>query len=123
MQDTYEQEESSMRDGMGDDVFFFFQAEDGIRDVAVTGVQTCALPILWMTLRRRVGVESMLLRTTSMWPSLKMSPKAAPRAQTTEARPLPVAGGTSWNLAPSRLRKSCGRCAHVVPQSRLSAMG
>src|SRR2546422_628125 len=27
-------------------VFFFFQAEDGIRDVAVTGVQTCALPIL-----------------------------------------------------------------------------
>src|SRR5687768_5050361 len=27
-------------------VYFFFQAEDGIRDVAVTGVQTCALPIL-----------------------------------------------------------------------------
>src|SRR2546429_5043025 len=26
-------------------LFFFFQAEDGIRDVAVTGVQTCALPI------------------------------------------------------------------------------
>src|SRR2546429_3907796 len=26
-------------------VIFFFQAEDGIRDVAVTGVQTCALPI------------------------------------------------------------------------------
>src|SRR5205085_7859934 len=30
-----------------DDVccFFFFQAEDGIRDLTVTGVQTCALPI------------------------------------------------------------------------------
>src|SRR5258706_11471396 len=28
--------------------FFFFQAEDGIRDWSVTGVQTCALPIyLW----------------------------------------------------------------------------
>src|SRR5438093_11411581 len=26
--------------------FFFFQAEDGIRDWSVTGVQTCALPIL-----------------------------------------------------------------------------
>src|SRR5262249_57343618 len=26
-------------------VFFFFQAEDGIRDWSVTGVQTCALPI------------------------------------------------------------------------------
>src|SRR2546429_878480 len=30
----------------GSRFFFFFQAEDGIRDVAVTGVQTCALPIL-----------------------------------------------------------------------------
>src|SRR2546429_9371999 len=30
--------------------FFFFQAEDGIRDVAVTGVQTCALPILFCCL-------------------------------------------------------------------------
>src|SRR5256884_5273060 len=29
---------------------FFFQAEDGIRDVAVTGVQTCALPICWRSL-------------------------------------------------------------------------
>src|SRR5207248_6800409 len=26
----------------------FFQAEDGIRDRTVTGVQTCALPIFWM---------------------------------------------------------------------------
>src|SRR5699024_12213667 len=29
--------------------FFFFQAEDGIRDRNVTGVQTCALPILFTT--------------------------------------------------------------------------
>src|SRR3989449_3168790 len=32
--------------GSSSSSFFFFQAEDGIRDVAVTGVQTCALPIL-----------------------------------------------------------------------------
>ena len=32
--------------------FFFFQAEDGIRDTSVTGVQTCALPI---SLRQRPG--------------------------------------------------------------------
>src|SRR5687768_17769773 len=32
--------------------FFFFQAEDGIRDVAVTGVQTCALPIFATHLER-----------------------------------------------------------------------
>ena len=30
---------------MLDCFFFFFQAEDGIRDIGVTGVQTCALPI------------------------------------------------------------------------------
>src|SRR2546429_9082597 len=30
---------------------FFFQAEDGIRDVAVTGVQTCALPIFGRAIR------------------------------------------------------------------------
>ena len=36
-----------MGDGISDNgVFFFFQAEDGIRDTSVTGVQTCALPIL-----------------------------------------------------------------------------
>ena len=29
--------------------FFFFQAEDGIRDYKVTGVQTCALPICSLT--------------------------------------------------------------------------
>src|SRR3989475_4892754 len=29
--------------------FFFFQAEDGIRDLTVTGVQTCALPIFCCT--------------------------------------------------------------------------
>src|SRR3712207_7380043 len=29
---------------------FFFQAEDGIRDIGVTGVQTCALPIVLIAL-------------------------------------------------------------------------
>src|SRR2546427_4259180 len=38
-------------------VFFFFQAEDGIRDLTVTGVQTCALPIfctanIWFFVKR-----------------------------------------------------------------------
>src|SRR5438094_5975263 len=34
-------------------IIFFFQAEDGIRDRTVTGVQTCALPI--SVIRRRPG--------------------------------------------------------------------
>src|SRR5438046_10494388 len=43
-------------------IFFFFQAEDGIRDWSVTGVQTCALPIsewhnvvLWQRLAEIAG--------------------------------------------------------------------
>src|SRR5207302_7786611 len=38
---------------------FFFQAEDGIRDFHVTGVQTCALPILWDV---ATGQDVLLLR-------------------------------------------------------------
>src|SRR5690625_7704390 len=34
-------------------IFFFFQAEDGIRDGHVTGVQTCALPILTIAIDAR----------------------------------------------------------------------
>src|SRR6266404_3449153 len=36
-------------------IFFFFQAEDGIRDKLVTGVQTCALPILGAVPRVRAS--------------------------------------------------------------------
>src|SRR5216684_7631825 len=37
---------------------FFFQAEDGIRDVAVTGVQTCALPISILHSYRAFGEQA-----------------------------------------------------------------
>src|SRR6266511_2139884 len=46
--------------------FFFFQAEDGIRDFHVTGVQTCALPIL-----PRSSAEARRIASTVsgfMWP-------------------------------------------------------
>src|SRR2546430_10849688 len=47
--DIEEQYESKFESFKGDsshvDHLFFFQAEDGIRDLTVTGVQTCALPI------------------------------------------------------------------------------
>src|SRR2546422_8531032 len=51
--------------------FFFFQAEDGIRDVAVTGVQTCALPISAFA-REVKGLRPNVQRlelpcTTSIW--------------------------------------------------------
>src|SRR2546429_4134085 len=48
-------------------VLFFFQAEDGIRDVAVTGVQTCALPISFCDSTLTVAVRLMLLGVLLAW--------------------------------------------------------
>src|SRR5689334_23941113 len=60
-------------------LFFFFQAEDGIRDGTVTGVQTCALPIYlgttgfqpwnWESSRPRTG----LCDSTSAFPATHAS--------------------------------------------------
>src|SRR5690554_7461655 len=60
--------------------FFFFQAEDGIRDADVTGVQTCALPI---STRETVSVSRKLLfkrlatsinrRSPVSWPSVSLT--------------------------------------------------
>src|SRR5205085_8418675 len=54
------------------DLFFFFQAEDGIRDLTVTGVQTCALPI-WRT-RRASGFS--LTGTQFLTEAIKLYPDA-----------------------------------------------
>src|SRR5215213_1454392 len=43
--DGHEVGSAFVGDGASEERFFFFQAEDGIRDWSVTGVQTCALPI------------------------------------------------------------------------------
>src|SRR5256885_12396491 len=52
--------------------FFFFQAEDGIRDYKVTGVQTCALPILLAPLAQvapRLGCALYTEeRIAALWP-------------------------------------------------------
>src|SRR3712207_6849975 len=53
---------------------FFFQAEDGIRDIGVTGVQTCALPISrW-----------------SSWPRSTALPCPSARRSPTPRRPAPA---------------------------------
>src|SRR5215475_461312 len=64
--------------------FFFFQAEDGIRDFHVTGVQTCALPIC----RRDKPVEEANKTTAperrrrTGLPTVTITPEAQIRAQT-----------------------------------------
>src|SRR5256885_2577967 len=54
--------------------FFFFQAEDGIRDYKVTGVQTCALPIFFYRFYRErfdqaaeFGFTGMTHRAAQPW--------------------------------------------------------
>ena len=46
--------------------YFFFQAEDGIRDLTVTGVQTCALPILFFVKHHDICSKPRLKQTTFM---------------------------------------------------------
>src|SRR5687768_17875553 len=51
-------------------ISFFFRAEDGVRDVGVTGVQTCALPISG---RHIDLVGTMIVPTKSIWrPGFKL---------------------------------------------------
>src|SRR5258706_5208933 len=45
-------------------LFFFFQAEDGIRDWSVTGVQTCALPIFTLGAHMDIKAIQTFLSTT-----------------------------------------------------------
>src|SRR5437667_6454151 len=75
---------------------FFFQAEDGIRDRDVTGVQTCALPI-WRSsaafyhVNRRILAE--LLERWKMQPTIADSGAAALRAleaATERGHPFPL---------------------------------
>src|SRR5205823_10900643 len=47
--------------------FFFFQAEDGIRDKLVTGVQTCALPISVDTDAFNAAMEQQKAKARASW--------------------------------------------------------
>src|SRR5437763_2388759 len=62
-------------------IFFFFQAEDGIRDTSVTGVQTCALPIStgWQTSRHSDRGNPAVGGLTKAWPRRRRRRK--PRLQ------------------------------------------
>src|SRR5256886_13560425 len=59
--------------------FFFFQAEDGIRDLTVTGVQTCALPILF-SMRSLALAAMRAISLMPSWVNSSVAPSAAHRA-------------------------------------------
>src|SRR5216683_3492032 len=64
--------------------FFFFQAEDGIRDLIVTGVQTCALPISFLDGRQNKQ-EQMLARARNDGVGLRSEPKLRPQRSRNES--------------------------------------
>src|SRR5882762_10757093 len=72
--------------------FFFFQAEDGIRDSSVTGVQTCALPIC----RRRGPTAAGGTINPTLRGDSKNSgrARARPRVPRIAAAPAPARGRT-----------------------------
>src|SRR5436309_9027080 len=77
------------------DVFFFFQAEDGIRDFHVTGVQTCALPICPSCPREGIA-----------WPRRQggrtLRPQGHPPRATALVRPPGPEGGSYASSRPAR---------------------
>src|SRR2546429_194408 len=83
---------------------FFFQAEDGIRDVAVTGVQTCALPILNMSFAYVEG-ESLLMGINDV----AVSSGSACTSATLEPSYVLKALGVGEDLAHTSIRFGLGR--------------
>src|SRR3989449_2201397 len=72
-------------------MFFFFQAEDGIRDVAVTGVQTCALPIFPTDTTSGRGAPVPAPTHGARPPSRARVPARSPAAGAESAARAPVA--------------------------------
>src|SRR5258706_3050845 len=101
--------------------FFFFQAEDGIRDWSVTGVQTCALPILPAALvRLRNGHERISEPCAQQWPE-RAAPAIADSGWQGKAR-----GGGSANRRALGCRRSgvpdfVARCERSAADTRRSA--
>src|SRR5256885_12649406 len=62
----------------GAGLFFFFQAEDGIRDYKVTGVQTCALPICDDEAGHRVDPGGVAQRDEVEPPRAPRAPRGGP---------------------------------------------
>src|SRR5438132_2655555 len=122
--------------------FFFFQAEDGIRDHCVTGVQTCALPISCQPYSRRGAITASDLPekladapAKESFPAFPRSGSSRPRAvtlstdrispfRTSRALSKLFTVGQTWRG--SRQRKSPTRGPEAPPataKGRCSSLG
>src|SRR3989475_9541035 len=86
---------------------FFFQAEDGIRDLTVTGVQTCALPISYLAGRPRAPTGAAWTHAVEAWHDLRTDPGAAyDRRVTLDA--AAVAPQVTWGTSPGMVTDITG---------------
>src|SRR3989441_2755946 len=83
---------------------FFFQAEDGIRDKLVTGVQTCALPISFAALGRGAVTQERLLSSHTGRASGFLWGRAVPERNATGHAELLCAGYSISCAVPLALR-------------------
>src|SRR5687767_15199593 len=86
--------------------FFFFQAEDGIRDKLVTGVQTCALPILRYG-RQRSPRDSTSFLLGSIFPNAIPKPFRIPKSSTGSTSGRPSRNMSSIRSEERRVGKEC----------------
>src|SRR5437016_11927463 len=94
---------------------FFFQAEDGIRDWSVTGVQTCALPISPPRPRWARSTGARCARSSTSAPSWRSS-----RARTAwcTSRSLPTSGCARSPTSSRRATSSRSRCSRWTGRER-----
>src|SRR5256884_9620153 len=100
-------------------VCFFFQAEDGIRYVAVTGVQTCALPIL------RLLLEPLVLRLECVDrppPELQVRRRARTCGSLLSLHRLASEDGEQGGR-PEPAEQEPGHAAHPRPTQECQAQG
>src|SRR2546430_13733382 len=89
---------------MSSQLFFFFQAEDGIRDLTVTGVQTCALPIVTQR-KSEVGIDYRLHLRDSRWQVYDMLIDGVSFVSTYRSQFDRVIQAESYGALVERLRK------------------
>src|SRR2546430_7062783 len=82
-------------------MFFFFQAEDGIRDLTVTGVQTCALPI---SITGHMVLSTLHVREATSVP-VRLLDMGVPRYM--------VATALQAVIAQRLVRRVCERCGEA----------
>src|SRR2546430_3160827 len=85
----------SSRDHLLRSFFFFFQAEDGIRDLTVTGVQTCALPIyVFPAACAAAGAHAAVARATRTVATLRGTPRGRGAAMPSSRRRSDLPAGS-----------------------------